>query len=52
MILGIIIGFILALALAFAVTMMWVKSSNDLGDSEGTYEHFTGSEMKFISKKK
>lgn len=48
-ILGFVIGLILAGAFAFGLTMLLLHRSNNIGDSEGTYTDFTGSKMQFIS---
>ncbi len=50
MILGIILGLLLAGCFAFMVTMFLVSRSNVLGDTKGTFREFAKAPLHMISK--
>lgn len=50
-VLGIILGIVIALCFSFMVTMLIVRKSNDMGDSKGTFREFSDSPLRIISKK-
>lgn len=51
-ILGFILGLFLAVSFAYAITIAVFCLSNNVGDSEGTFNDFSKDEMHYISKKK
>jgi len=50
MILGVILGILLAGCFAFMVTMMLVNKSNIVGDTKGTFDTFSKTSLNMIYK--
>ena len=49
--LGILLGIAFSVCLAFMVTMIVVRKSNDMGDSKGSFYSFAGTNVRILSKK-
>ena len=50
-ILGMMLGVIIAACFAFFITTMIVRKSNDMGDSKGSFFTFAGSNIRIINKR-
>ncbi len=48
---GLIFGLLYALAAAYLLTAVAIKSSNNLGSGKGTFKTFAVKEMKYYAKK-
>jgi len=50
-VIGFILGVIVGIGVAYLITALLVKSSNDLGDSVGQFKDFSKESLKVIEKK-